>query len=178
MGAAATPLDAAVRELFDRTTRLAATLLDVPVALITLADGEHLRFASVVGPANPWGSTAGIPFRHSACQHVIRSRQPLPIEDARIHPLVHDSPAFEALGIGAYLGVPVGYGQRIGTLCAIETSPRAWADEDTHVLQDLGATVTAYLEARPPPKELGRGLNIAAVARRTGIGADTLRKWE
>ena len=178
IGAAATPLDAAVRELFDRTTRLAATLLDVPVALITLADGEHLRFASVVGPANPWGSTPGIPIEHSACQHVIRLRQPLPIEDARIHPLVRDSPAFEALGIGAYLGVPVGNGQRIGTLCAIETSPRAWADEDAHVLQDLGATVTAYLEARPPPRELGRGLNIAAVARRTGIGADTLRKWE
>jgi MerR family transcriptional regulator, light-induced transcriptional regulator len=178
MGAAATPLDGAVRELFDRTTRLAATLLDVPVALITVVDGEHLRFASVVGPRDPWGSTPGIPLRHSACQHAIRLRKPLPIEDARVHPLVRDSPAFEALGIRAYLGVPVGGEQPIGTLCAIETSPRAWAEGDTRVLQDLGATVSAYLEARPPSRELGRGLNIAAVARRTGIGADTLRKWE
>ena len=46
------------------------------------------------------------------------------------------------------------------------------------MLQDLAATVTAYLEARPAPQQLGSGLNIAAVARRTGIGADTLRKWE
>ena len=179
-GAAVTPLDSAVRELFDRTTRLAATLLDVPVALITIADADQLHFASYVGPESPWGSTAGIPFSHSACQHAIRSRLPLAIENARTDPLVRDSPAIGALGIGAYLGVPIGdaAGSAIGTLCAIDTAPRAWANEDVRVLQDLGATVTAYLEARPAPRDLGRGLNIAAVARRTGIGADTLRKWE
>jgi DNA-binding transcriptional MerR regulator len=178
--AAATTLDAAVRELFDRTTRLAATLLDVPVAVIALADEEHLRFASVVGPDEPWGSTPGIPYRHSACQHTIRARKPLPIEDARVDPLVRDSPAFDELGIGAYLGVPISgaAGLPIGTLAAIDTSPRLWREDDARVLQDLGATVTAYLAARPQRKELARGLNIAAVARRTGIGADTLRKWE
>jgi methanogenic corrinoid protein MtbC1 len=179
-GAAATPLDPAVRELFDRTTRLAAALLDVPVALITIADGEQLHFASSVGPTDPWGSTAGIALGHSACQHAIRSGLPVAIEDARTDPLVRDSPATAALGIGAYLGVPIGdHGDSaIGTLCAIDTAPRAWADEDVRVLQDLAATVTAYLGMRPAPKPLGRGLNIAAVARRTGIGADTLRKWE
>src|SRR5512145_1942463 len=97
--------DAAARELFDRTTRLAASLLDVPVALITVADDDRLHFVSSVGPEHPWGSTAGIPLIHSACQHAIRSRQPLPIEDARVDPLVRDSPAIGELGIVAYLGV-------------------------------------------------------------------------
>ena len=46
------------------------------------------------------------------------------------------------------------------------------------MLQDLAANVAAYLDARPAPQQLGSGLNIAAVAQRTGIGADTLRKWE
>src|SRR5215210_661159 len=175
----ATPLDAAVHELFDRTTRLTALLLDVPVALITVAEGEQLHFASYVGPDDPWATTAGIPLSHSACQHAILSRKPLPISDARVDPLLRDSPATGTLGIGAYLGVPIG-GQAtpIGTLCAIDTAPRTWAEVDVRVLQDLGATVTAYLEARPPQHSLGSGLNIAAVARRTGIGADTLRKWE
>ncbi len=179
-GVAVSPLDTAARAVFDRTTRLAAVLLDVPVALITFADEEELHFASCVGPRDPWGSTRGIPISHSACQHAIRSRQPLLITDARTDPLVKDSPAVGALGIVAYLGVPLnGAGGRpIGTLCAIDTAPRAWTDDDVRVLQDLAATVTAYLEARPPRRAAGGGLNIAAVARRTGIGADTLRKWE
>ena len=179
-GSAVSLLDAAARAVFDRTTRLAAVLLDVPVALITVADEDDLHFASCVGPRDPWGSTPGIPISHSACQHAIRSRQPLPITDARSDPLVKDSPAVGALGIVAYLGVPLnGAGGRpIGTLCAIDTAPRTWSDDDVRVLQDLAGTVTAYLEARPPQRSAGGGLNIAAVARRTGIGADTLRKWE
>jgi MerR family transcriptional regulator, light-induced transcriptional regulator len=180
--AGSTPLtyDTAARTLFDRTTRLAASLLDVPVALITIADGDELHFASCVGPAEPWGSTPGIPLSHSACQHAIRSRRPLLIEDARRDPLVKDSPAIGVLGIVAYIGVPLlgSGGATIGTLCAIGTRPRDWTEEDARVLQDLAETVTAYLQARPAPQQLGSGLNIAAVARRTGIGADTLRKWE
>jgi MerR family transcriptional regulator, light-induced transcriptional regulator len=172
--------DAAARTLFDRTTRFAASLLDVPVALITIADDEQLHFASCVGPKHPWGSTPGIPLSHSACQHAIRAQRPLLIEDARIDPLVKDSPAIGVLGIVGYIGVPlIGSGGRtIGTLCAIDTTPRAWTEQDARVLLDLAATVTAYLEARPAPQRGGSGLNIAAVAQRTGIGADTLRKWE
>ncbi|HWL34223.1 MAG TPA: GAF domain-containing protein [Gaiellaceae bacterium] len=172
--------DTAARELFDRTTRLAASLLDVPVALITIVEDDQLHFASCVGPTHPWGATPGIPLSHSACQHAIQSRRPLAIEDARIDPLVKDSPAIGMLGIVAYIGVPLtgSGGHTIGTLCAIDTTPRAWTEEDARVLQDLAATVTAYLGARPAPQLLGSGLNIAAVAQRTGIGADTLRKWE
>ena len=93
---------------------------------------------------------------------------------------MRDSPAIGMLGIVAYIGVPLrgSGGSTIGTLCAIDTRPRTWTEDDARVLQDLAATVTAYLEARPAPQQLGSGLNIAAVAQRTGIGADTLRKWE
>src|ERR1044072_5002661 len=95
--------DSAARTLFDRTTRLAASLLDVPIAVITIADDEQLHFASCVGPTHPWGSTPGFPLPRSACQHAIRSRQPLLIEDARTDPLVKDSPATGVLGIVAYI---------------------------------------------------------------------------
>jgi MerR family transcriptional regulator, light-induced transcriptional regulator len=172
--------DAAARELFDRTTRVAASLLDAPVALITIVEDDQLHFASCVGPKHPWGSTPGIPLSHSACQHAIHARRPLLIKDARTDPLVKERPAMGMLGIVAYIGVPLtgSGGSTIGTLCAIDTTPRTWTQEDASVLQDLAANVAAYLEARPVPQQLGSGLNIAAVAQRTGIGADTLRKWE
>ena len=181
--AASTPTlahDAAARGLFDRTTRLAASLLDVPVALITIVDGDYLHFASCIGPSQPWGATEGIPLSHSACQHAIRTRLPLRLEDARSDPLVRDSPAIGILGIVGYIGVPLfgAAGHVIGTICAIDTTPRAWTEDNVRVLQDLAATVTAYVEARPASQNAGPGLNIAAVAQRTGIGADTLRKWE
>ena len=57
--------DTAARTLFDRTTRLAASLLDAPVAVITIADDDQLHFASCVGPTQPWGSTPGIPLSQS-----------------------------------------------------------------------------------------------------------------
>lgn len=171
--------DAADREFFDRTTRLAAAHLDAPVALITVVQGDQLHFASCFGPAK-WRATTGILYSHSACQHAIHSRQPLCIGDARTDPLVRESPVIGALGIVGYIGVPLDGpgGEPIGTLCAIDTRPRAWSEEDVRALGDLAANVTAYLEARPSMQKGVVGLNIAAVARRTGIGADTLRKWE
>lgn len=177
---AARVYDASDRQVFDRLTRLIAVVLDVPVALIAVADGDELLFASCFGPEEPWGSTPGIPYSHSACQHAILSQEPLMIEDARTHPLVRDSPAIGQLGIVAYLGVPLvtSTGTAIGTLCAIDSKPRVWTDEDARVLEDLGATVMAYIDARPATQSSVGGLNIAAVAQRTGIGADTLRKWE
>ena len=54
-----------------------------------------------------------------------------------------------------------------------------------HVLEELAATLMAYVDGRPGPAlaqedplPKATGLNIAAVAQRTGVAADTLRKWE
>ncbi len=180
-------LDSIDREIFDRTTRLVTTLLDVPVALITAVEGDRLLFSSCVGPEQPWGSTTGIMLAHSACQHTIASGRPLPIQNATTDPLVRDSPAIGALGISAYLGVPLVSASQgtIGTLCAIDTAPRNWTETDVHVLEELAATLMAYVDGRPGPAlaqegslPKATGLNIAAVAQRTGVAADTLRKWE
>lgn len=175
------PFDPADRDVLDRTTRLAASLLDAPVALTTLVSGDRLLFTSAFGPEDPWRTIEGIPLVHSACQHAIFNRAPLLIEDARTDPLVCASPAIGALGVVAYIGVPLlgAEGEPIGSLCAIDDRPRSWTQRDRDVLGDLAANVTAYLGARPTQlRSTAAGLNIAAVARRTGIGADTLRKWE
>ena len=173
--------DAAARQVFDRLTRLVCALLDVPIAMINIADGEQLLFASWVAPAGLTLDERGTPLRDSICQHAVLSRGPLVIEDARAHPVLRDLPATRDLSAVGYLGVPLmsASGLARGTLCAIASKPRTWDKQEIATLQDLAATVIAYIERRPERPAAGaEGLNIAAVARRTGIGSDTLRKWE
>ena len=173
--------DAAAQQVLDRLTRLVSALLGVPIAMVNLVDGERLVFASWVAPTALTIDEPSMPLRHSLCQHAVLSRRPLVIEDARADPLTRDLPATRVLGAVAYLGVPLpsASGRARGTLCAIDSSPRTWDEQAIATLEDLAATVTAYLERTPERPAVGaEGLNIAAVAQRTGVGADTLRKWE
>lgn len=173
--------DAAARQVLDRLTRLVSALLDVPIAMINLVDEERLLFASWIVPTELTLDESGMPLPHSICQHAVLSRMPLVIEDARAHSVVRDLPATRDLGVVGYLGVPLmsASGKARGTLCAIDSRPRAWDKQEIATLEDLAATVIAYIERTPERPALGaEGLNIAAVAQRTGIGADTLRKWE
>ena len=172
--------DHAARDVFDRVTRLVSLALDVPVALINLVRDGDLLFASCVGPEAPWSTTTGVPIGHAACQFAILSDQPLAISDVREDDRLADSPAMGELGVVGYLGVPLTLqdGETVGTLCAITPAPRTWTEQDVALLTDFARIVTDHLDSQPAASRAAGGLNIAAVARRTGVGADTLRKWE
>ena len=182
-------------EAFDRLTRVTRALLDVPVSLVSFVEPERQFFVSCLGLAEPWATSRETPISHSFCQHCVLAAAPFVVDDARLHPLVRDNPAIEDLGVVAYLGVPItsSDGVVLGTLCAIDSKPRAWTPDDISLLTDLSGAAMAELERRalerelgghglkpkaPTPEDLERGLNIAAVARRTGVPAATLRKWE
>ena len=192
-------LHADAEEAFDRLTRLAATILDAPVSLVSLVEPERQFFLSAVGLRDPWASKRETPISHSFCQHAVVSGEPLVIEDARQHPLVRKNPAISDIGVIAYAGVPLvnSDGYAIGSFCAIDDKPREWRDEEVQVLRDLAAATMTAIELRKAKQAAGarqrrvaaeipsngraadqRGLNIAALARRTGVAPDTLRKWE
>src|SRR3712207_9402584 len=77
-------LDTPSEEAFDRLTRLVTRLLGVPVALVTLVDGDRQFFKSSVGLPDVWTSKRGTPLTHSFCQYVVATGEPLVIEDAPI----------------------------------------------------------------------------------------------
>lgn len=145
-------VDSASTEEFDRFTRLATKVLRVPVALVSIVDFEKDRqfFTSACGLAEPWASQRQTPLSHSFCQHVVTGGQPLAIEDAREHALVRDNLAVPELNVIAYLGIPVTApdGTHLGALCAIDTQPRAWTEEDVSLLTDLAASVTSQIGLR------------------------------
>jgi GAF domain-containing protein len=97
-------MDSPPEDAYDRLTRLAAYLLEVPVALVTLLDAERQFFKSALGLPEPWQSRRSTPMSHAFCQHAVVTHEPLVVEDARKHPLLKNNAAIVDLGVIAYLG--------------------------------------------------------------------------
>lgn len=131
---------------FDDLTRLAAMLCEVPIALVSLLDKNRQWFKSRVGLPVP-----ETPRSQAFCGYAILGGEPLVIEDASKDPRTLDNPLVTGEpGIRFYAGIPLrlSTGEALGTLCVIDTRPRAL---NTSQLQDLGALArqaTSQLELR------------------------------
>ncbi|MGB3571786.1 MAG: HAMP domain-containing sensor histidine kinase [Phormidesmis sp.] len=143
-------LDTPAEESFDRFTRLASSILQTPVALVSLVDQNRQYFKSCIGLPAPWATSRQTPLSHSFCQHVVSTAEPLVVADARLHPLVKDNLAIAELGVIAYLGIPltVSEGHVLGALCVIDTQPREWTSRDIETLKELAALVVEQIELR------------------------------
>lgn len=143
-------LDTPADPSFDRLAELAATILRVPVALVTLVDAGRQFFKSQIGLPDPWSTTRETPLSHSFCQHVVAHAQPLIIDDARSHPLVYDNLAIMDLNVIAYAGIPLITSDHhsIGSFCIIDHKPRHWTAEEIEILTKLAASVMTEVELR------------------------------
>ncbi|NDJ61401.1 MAG: GAF domain-containing protein [Chloroflexi bacterium] len=147
-------LDTPAEAAFDRLTRMVRQILGVPVSLVSLVDADRQFFKSQCGLPEPWATERQTLLSHSFCQHTVANGAagagPLLIEDARLHPLVHDNLAIRDLKVIAYAGIPLttSSGQTLGSLCAIDHQPRQWADAEIALLSDLGQSVITELELR------------------------------
>jgi len=99
-------LDSPPEEAFDRLTRLATTVLRVPVALVSLVDGDRQFFKSQCGLTEPLASTRQTPLTTSFCKHAVGSGEPLVVPDARRNPRFEHNPVI-ADGVIAYAGIPL-----------------------------------------------------------------------
>ena len=140
-------LDTDVSPSFDRLARVAAHVLNAPVALVSLVDADRQFFKSCLGMPEPWASERGSPLSHSFCQHAVARREPLVVDDAREHELLRDNPAIRDMGIIAYAGIPLidADGHALGTLCVIDSRPRHWTTHQVQLLGDLAASVVTEI---------------------------------
>jgi two-component sensor histidine kinase len=143
-------LDTPPEPEFDRVTKLLSRLLDANVSLLSLVDQDRQFFKSSCGLPDPWAQKRETPLSHSFCQHVVATNKVLAIEDARAHSLVETNLAIRDLGVIAYLGVPVRApdGHILGSLCAIESHPRAWSANDIALVQDLAGVIEHEIALR------------------------------
>ena len=139
-------LGSAPEESFDRVTRTAARLLDVPIALVSLVDRERQWFKSRTGM-----EACETPRDISFCAHAILADEPMVVPDAARdarfvdNPLVTGSPQLRF-----YAGVPLYSAERkkIGTLCVMDRRPREIGPADLDALRDLARIVEQLIYSR------------------------------
>jgi GAF domain-containing protein len=132
-------LDTDPNEKFDRVTRLAAACFDAPMSTITLIDQDRQWFMSSVGT-----STKEDPRDASFCAHVVHSRRPMIVADTLLDSRFADNPlVVNQPRIRFYAGYPLTLdnGSCIGTLCVLDTRPRAFQQSDFDRLRDLASIV-------------------------------------
>ena len=149
-------LDAAGCPALDRLTRLAARLVEAPVALVSLVTDCRQVFPSAVGLPEPWATQRQTPLSHSFCQHVVAADAPLVVSDARLDERLSTNLAIPELGVVAYAGYPLRApdGHTLGSFCVIDTRPRDWSPTELGTIADLAATVEAEIAIRLSHAEL------------------------
>jgi signal transduction histidine kinase len=142
-------LDTTAELAFDRLTHLVTRVLDVPIAMVSLVDDHRQFLKSAIGLPEPWASERETPLSHSLCQYSLAG-DPLVLDDAREYPGFKDNLAVTEIGVVGYAGVPLvtSEGFALGSLCAIDTKPHQWSDEDLTILADLSAAVVTEIELR------------------------------
>ena len=144
-------LDTAAEERFDRFTRIAAALFDVPIALVTLVDRERQWFKS------RRGLDVSETARDSAfCAHAILSDDVLHVQDALADDRFADNPLVTGEPrVRFYAGAPLTLknGTHAGTLCVIDHRARNLDSGQLQLLRDLAKLVEREFQ---PSSAVGR----------------------
>ena len=135
-------LDTSPAEGFDRITRTAAQLFDVPSSAISLTDVDRQWFKSRVGV-----DVAQLPRKSAPCSQIAESCEVLVLPDLLADETYRDSDLARS-GARFYAGAPLttrdGFG--LGALCVVGPQPRAVSDAELASLRDLAAMVMAQIE--------------------------------
>jgi GAF domain-containing protein len=129
-------LDTAPEERFDRLTRIAKRVFNVPYSTISMIDDERQWFKSIQG-LSLCQTSRDISF----CAHAILFDEILYVENALKDERFHDNPV--VVGdpkIRFYAGCSLNMnGFKMGTFCVFDRKPRAFSAEDRQLLKDLAS---------------------------------------
>lgn len=138
-------LDSAPDERFDRITRLAARLFDVPVAAVMLVDADREWPLSIQGQARE-----SRPRQTSLSAHALQGTATLVLPDVQVDArFAAENPSASGTDTTRFFaGAPLrlrAEGSALGTLCLMDRWPRAFAAVDEAVLRDLADLVEREL---------------------------------
>jgi len=149
-------LDTPSESAYDDITKLAAFICDVPIALISLVDGDRQWFKSQIG-LNVKETSRDVSF----CAHTILGETTMIVNDTMCDQRFADNPLVTcAPGIRFYAGVPLitPQGYVIGTLCVIDRQPKTLSEGQKNSLEALGRQVVSQLELKRVSSQLAEAL--------------------
>lgn len=131
-----------------RLTRLAARLLDVPAAFVSLVEAGRQVFLAQTGLPEALAARGSLPLTHSFCAHAVAAGETLSVSDARLDPRFSDNGLLTEYGVVAYAGklLTLEDDLSIGALCVIDFEPRNWSEDDLATLGDLALSVLTDLQ--------------------------------
>ncbi len=168
-------LSTPAEDSFDRITRTAARLFNMPTSLITLIDHDRQWFKSAVGMA-----VSETPRSLSFCGHTILDSKPTIVRDTRLDPRFADNPfVLHDPLVRFYAGRPVTNpeGHVVGTLCLLDYQPRDFGAADVRALHDLAHWVETTFLVRQLSRTQRDLLSELDEARRDSMIDPLLRTW-
>lgn len=139
-------LDTPPEKNFDELTRLAATTLKTPFAIISLVDKDRIWFKSHYGFDN-----TQLDRDPGFCASGIWGNGLYLVEDAEKDPRTKDNPLVKGdFNLRFYAGYPLcsSSGHNIGMLCVLDTKPRKLSERGKKTLKSLAKLVEYQIEAR------------------------------
>lgn len=131
---------------FDQFSNLAANLLDMPIAIVSLVDTDRIWFKSHYGlEINEIGRDPGL------CSSAILSDDFYLVEDAKKDPRTLANPLVAGdFGLRFYAAAPLKTkeGHNLGTLCVLDKKPRKLTKAKKEILENLAELVVNQMELR------------------------------
>jgi diguanylate cyclase (GGDEF)-like protein len=168
-------LDTPLEEKYERLTRMACKMLEVPIAAFTLVDDKRQWFKSIQGLKD-----SETDIQLSFCAHVASDNKMLLVPDAKTDERFFDHPSVTGgPNIGFYAGCPVHApdGQAIGSICAIDTKPRDLDPEQLQILRDLAQIFENEMKVTALSKAQDDLVSELDVAQRLALIDPMTRLW-
>ncbi|MGH9336109.1 MAG: histidine kinase dimerization/phospho-acceptor domain-containing protein, partial [Vicinamibacteria bacterium] len=149
-------LDTPPEQALDDLTRVAAHILDVPMAVVSLVDEARQWFKSTVGL-----DVRETPREYAFCAHAILGNDVMIVRDALRDERFADNPLVTSYPqIRFYAGAPLltEDGYALGTLCLADRIPRELSPEQVELLRALARQVVSRLEERRKVAALTRAV--------------------
>ncbi|ADV65980.1 GAF domain-containing protein [Deinococcus maricopensis] len=170
-------LDTLPEEAFDRLANLASHIFEVPIALISFVSEDSQFFKACLG-LDMRQTDRSLSF----CAYAIEADEVMCVPDATLDARFADNALVTGYpGIRFYAGAPMTTpdGFKLGTVCLIDTVPRApLSAEEQALLASLAAMAVDELELRRKTLALERethaNATLLAHVRRTARHADAL----